>query len=310
MPHQVGYCCINMTLGKQKIMTGRTMRQASFLQDTHLVRTSLLALQNAQDLVKILQWNAAQNVKVFRIGSNIFPWNSEYLVTDLPDIAKILEVMKQAGEVIRSSGQRVSFHPDHFVKLGTVKDNVARRSILDLNHHDDLMTMFGLPATHQYPLNIHVGMNYHEDVIQRFIERFHMLKDTTKKRLVVENDDKANAFSVKQLHREIYSQINTPITFDYFHHSFHQDGLTEQQAATLAASTWDYTPLFHCSESKNINENVTGNARAHADYVFHRVNDYNLNIDIDLEAKAKEKALFKYWEFGNDELFRLRGVIG
>ena len=296
MPHQVGYCCINMTLGKKKITTGRTLRQASFLQDAKLERTSLLALQNAQDLVKILKWNAANNVKVFRIGSNIFPWNSEYLIDDLPDMVDILDTLKEAGEVIRNSGQRVSFHPDHFVKLGTVKPEVARRSIHDLNHHDDIMTMMQLPATHEYPLNIHVGMNYSQDVIDRFCERFRSLNASTQKRLVVENDDKANSFSVKQLYDDIYSRINTPITFDYFHHTFHPDGLTSHGAAHLAATTWDCKPLFHYSESKNLNENVQGNPRAHSDYAFKKIDDYNLNIDVDLETKAKELAWMKYQE--------------
>jgi len=296
MPHQVGYCCINMTLGKKKITTGRTLRQASFLQDAKLERTSLLSLQNAQDLVKILKWNVANNVKVFRIGSNIFPWNSEYLIDDLPDMVDILDTLKEAGEVIRNSGQRVSFHPDHFVKLGTVKPEVARRSIHDLNHHDDIMTMMQLPATHVYPLNIHVGMNYSQDVIDRFCERFRSLNASTQKRLVVENDDKANSFSVKQLYDDIYSRINTPITFDYFHHTFHPDGLTSHGAAHLAATTWDCKPLFHYSESKNLNENVQGNPRAHSDYAFKKIDDYNLNIDVDLETKAKELAWMKYQE--------------
>lgn len=300
MPHQVGYCCINVTLGKQKITTGRTMRQASFQQDTGLVRTSALALQNAKDLVTILNWNVANNIKVFRIGSNIFPWNSEYVIDDLPDMVDIVDVMKDAGKIIRDSGQRVSFHPDHFVKLGTVKDEVARRSIHDLNHHNDLMAMMQLPANHYYPLNIHVGMNYSKDVIDRFIDRFHMLKEDTQKRLVVENDDKANAFSVKQLYDDIYSQINTPITFDYFHHTFHPDGMTSHGAAHLAATTWDCTPLFHYSESKNLNENVQGNPRAHSDYAFNFIDDYGLNIDIDLETKAKELALMKYREIQHE----------
>jgi UV DNA damage endonuclease len=300
MPHQVGYCCINVTLGKQKITTGRTMRQASFQQDTGLVRTSALALQNAKDLVAILNWNVANNIKVFRIGSNIFPWNSEYVIDDLPDMVDIVDIMKDAGKIIRDSGQRVSFHPDHFVKLGTVKDEVARRSIHDLNHHNDLMAMMQLPANHYYPLNIHVGMNYSKDVIDRFIDRFHMLKEDTQKRLVVENDDKANAFSVKQLYDDIYSQINTPITFDYFHHTFHPDGMTSHGAAHLAATTWDCTPLFHYSESKNLNENVQGNPRAHSDYAFNFIDDYGLNIDIDLETKAKELALMKYREIQHE----------
>jgi len=296
MPHQVGYCCINVTLGKQKITTGRTMRQASFQQDTGLVRTSALALQNVKDLITILQWNVENNVHVFRIGSNLFPWNSEYLIDDLPDMIEILDAFKEAGNIIRDSGQRVSFHPDHFVKLGTTKDNVAQRSIHDLDHHNDVMTMLQLPANHYYPLNIHVGMNFTLEVVDRFIDRFHMLKDDTKKRLVVENDDKANSFSVKQLFDHIYTKINTPITFDYFHHTFHPDGLTSHGAAHLASTTWDCTPLFHYSESKNLNEGVSGNPRAHSDYALNRIDDYHLNIDIDLETKAKELAWLKYQE--------------
>jgi UV DNA damage endonuclease len=297
MPHQVGYCCINVTLGKQKITTGRTMRQASFQQDTGLVRTSALALANAQDLVTIIEWNIKNNIKVFRIGSNIFPWNSEYDVSDLPDIDKIRYHLFKAGMLATAAGMRLSFHPDHFVKLGTVKQQVAERSIRDLNHHDELMSMLGLPATHQYPLNIHVGMNRSLEVTERFCERFSLLNETTKNRLVVENDDKSNAYSVQQLYNDIYSQLRTPITFDYFHHTFHSDGLPSQAAASLAASTWgEYTPLFHYSESKNLNEQLQGNPRAHSDYVFNVIDDYGLNIDVDLETKAKELSLMKYRE--------------
>lgn len=121
-----------------------------------------------------------------------------------------------------------------------------------------------------------------------------MLHSDTQKRLVVENDDKENAFSVKQLYDEIYSRISTPITFDYFHHTFHMSGLSSEDAAKLAASTWDVTPLFHYSESKNINEGMSGNPRAHSDFALNYIDDYGLSIDIDLEVKAKELAYFKY----------------
>jgi UV DNA damage endonuclease len=296
MPHQVGYCCINITLGKKKITTGRTLRQASFKQDTKLERTSSLALQNAKDLVTILKWNVENNVKVFRIGSNIFPWNSEYHINDLPDMTAIVTALWEAGKIIKDSGMRVSFHPDHFVKLGTTKDEVARRSIHDLNHHDDLFTLMRLPANHYYPLNIHVGMNRDKETTERFIDRFNNLNHSTRKRLVVENDDKENAYSVLQLFNDLYLYIHTPITFDYFHHTFHSSGLTSEEAAKMAAETWDCTPLFHYSESKNLNENVSGNPRAHSDYAFNKIDDYGLNIDVDLETKAKELAYFKYLE--------------
>jgi UV DNA damage endonuclease len=280
-----------MTLGKAKITTGRTLRQASFKQDTGLVRTSALALANAQDLVKIIEWNVQHKVKVFRIGSNIFPWNSEYHVNDLPDIVEIQQHLAKAGRLAQDACMRLSFHPDHFVKLASTKENVVRRSIADLNHHDDVFTMMGLPASHFYPLNIHVGMNRSQETTERFLARFDMLNDTTKARLVVENDDKANAYSVNQIHEDVYQKIHTPVTFDYFHHTFHPDGLSTEEAAKLAATTWgEVTPLFHYSESKNLNEKVTGNPRAHSDYALLTLNDYGLNIDVDLETKAKELA--------------------
>ena len=164
------------------------------------------------------------------------------------------------------------------------------------SHHDWIFNMMGLPATHYYPLNIHVGMNRTDDTTQRFIERFEMLNSTTKARLVVENDDKANAYSVLNLFNDLYLNIHTPITFDYFHHTFHSSGLSSEEAAKMAAETWDCTPLFHYSESKNLNENVQGNPRAHSDYAFNKLDDYGLNIDVDLETKAKELAYFKYLE--------------
>lgn len=296
MPHQVGYCCINLTLGQQKITTGRTMRKATFLEKG-LAYASELAYQNAEDLIKILNWNVENDVKVFRIGSNIFPWNSEYELHELPNIKEIETLLAKAGEIVKTSGQRVSFHPDHFVKLASSKPEVVRRSIKDLDHHDEIFEMMNLPTNHYHPLNIHVGMNFSEHIVENFIHRFKYLKSTTKNRLVVENDDKANAFSVKQLFNHIFSRIGTPITFDYFHHEFHSDGLSSEEAARLAASTWgEIKPLFHYSESKNLNENVSGNPRAHSDYAFNSIDDYGLNIDIDLETKAKELAWFKYKE--------------
>jgi UV DNA damage endonuclease len=153
----------------------------------------------------------------------------------------------------------------------------------------------GLTATSYNALNIHVGMNFSQEVVDRWIAAYNQLSPNCKSRLVVENDDKASGFSVQQLFDHFHKALYLPITFDYFHHEFHPDGLTTREAAILATFTWkNMTPLFHYSESKNLNENVTGNPRAHADYVFNKIDDFGLTIDIDLEAKAKELALFKY----------------
>jgi UV DNA damage endonuclease len=297
MPHRIGYCCINNTLNKQGITTGRTMRQATF-KEKGLVYASELALANAKDLVTILRWNADNDVRVFRMGSGIFPWGSEYNLTDLPDYYQIVDELQLAGDIAESTGQRITAHPDHFVKLGSVNPAVVDNSIKDLELHSKVFDLMGLSATPYNAINIHVGMNFSQETAQRWIDNFRRLSPRLQARMVVENDDKESAFSIQQLYDHLYSALNIPLTFDYFHHQFHPDGLTTEQAASLAASTWPdgITPLFHYSESKNINENCAGNPRAHADYVFSRIEDFGLTLDFDLEAKQKELALFKYRE--------------
>lgn len=292
---QLGYCCINNTLNSQGITTGRTMRKASFEQHG-LAAVSQLALQNVRDLLPILEWNLSHNIWVFRVGSNFFPWNSEYQLSDLTDYDEICQTLKKAGTFALQNGMRLTAHPDHFVKLASENPAVVQNSIHDLHHHDEVFTLMGLPATKKFCLNIHVGMNRSDDVSARFVRSLDRLNASTRSRLVVENDDKPNGYSVLDLYKML--PVDIPITFDYFHHTFHTSGATERDAAWIAASTWHdngrITPLFHYSESKNLNESLSGNPRAHADFVYSRINNHDLGLDIDLEAKAKEAAVLLY----------------
>jgi len=273
------------------------MRQATFKQKG-LAYASELALKNASDLLAILVWNAHNDIKVFRMGSGIFPWGTEYDISTLPDYAEIAQTLQSAGLVAAATKQRITAHPDHFVKLGSANPKVVQNSINDLELHSLVFDMMGLSTTPYNAINIHVGMNFSEETAQRWIDNYNCLSPRLRSRLVVENDDKENSFSIVQLFTYLHAELGIPLTFDYFHHQFHPDGLTTQDAAELAAGTWPdgITPLFHYSESKNINESVSGNPRAHADYVFSRIDDFGLTLDIDLEAKAKELALFKYRE--------------
>lgn len=297
MPINIGYCCINTLLNKKGITTGRAMRKATF-EAKGLKYASELALKNSEDLLKILQWNAKNNVRVFRMGSGIFPWATEYDITLLPDFFTIAKNLREAGNLAWVTNQRVTAHPDHFVKLGSANPKVVENSIKDLELHSEVFNLMGFPATPFNAINIHVGMNFSEETAQRWVDNFRRLSPNLQARMVVENDDKENAFSIIQLFTYLHAELGIPLTFDYFHHQFHSDGLTTQEAAELSAGTWPegITPLFHYSESKNVNENVTGNPRAHADYVFSSIDDFGLTIDVDLEAKAKELALFKYRE--------------
>jgi len=154
MPHNVGYCCINTTLQKKKITTGRAMRKATF-EAKGLKYASELALANANDLLTILKWNADNGVKVFRMGSGIFPWGTEYKETHLPDYFAIVSKLKECGDFAKATGQRITAHPDHFVKLGSEKESVVLNSIKDLELHSTVFDYMGLEASPYNAINIH-----------------------------------------------------------------------------------------------------------------------------------------------------------
>ena len=61
----LGYACINMTMGK-KVTTNRTMVKKTF-ESKGLDYISELALLNAKDIIKILEWNRMNGIKFFRL---------------------------------------------------------------------------------------------------------------------------------------------------------------------------------------------------------------------------------------------------
>lgn len=294
-----GYCCINTTLQKSdKITTNRSMIKRTF-EAKGITYASELALQNVKDLVKIINWNNRNGVKLFRISSDMFPWMSEYNLSDLPDYDKIKNILKGAGKIAMDNGQRLTFHPGPFDVLASLNEKVVQKCIIDLNKHGEIMDLLGLPRDHSAPINIHVNTTQggKEAAMQRFVDNFHLLDVSVRKRLVVENDDKESQYTTEDLYVGVYNKVGVPITFDYHHHWCHPGELTQEEALKLASTTWPkgITQLVHYSSCQMIHEDETQtNKRAHADYIYEHIETYGMSLDIELEAKAKELALQKY----------------
>ena len=294
----LGYACINMTLGKQKpkVTTNRSMIKRTFLEKG-LDYAGELSLQNAQDLLTILKWNNKNNIKCFRLSSDIFPWASEYGIENSPYYKPIKHILKICGDYAKDNGIRITAHPGPFNVLVSPKDNVVENTITDLELHGKVFDMLELSRTPYNKLNIHCNGVYGDKIsaMDRFCKNFELLPDSVKTRLTVENDDKASMYSVKDL-MYIHERIGIPIVFDYHHHRFNTGDLSEQQALQLAASTWgDITPVVHYSESKSLHEsNDKIKPQAHSDYISDYIDTYNVDVDIMIEAKAKELCLIKY----------------
>ena len=296
---KLGYACINSTLqAAEGITTNRGMRQKTF-NEKGLDYVSELALQNCKDLVNIVKWNEKMDIKLFRMSSDIFPWMTFYDFTDLSNYNEIVSLLKEVGQLADKYDQRLTFHPSHFNALGSPNPIVVEKAIKELNKHGEIMDIMGLSATVYNKINIHVGGAYgdKEATLKRWIDSYYLLDDSTQKRLTIENDDKANMYSVKELYKGISKQCGVPIVFDYYHHKFCTGGLTEQEALTLAVSTWpkDIIPCCHYSESRrkeHLDESIR--AQAHSDRITDTIQSYGLDIDVVVEAKHKELAVLNY----------------
>ncbi len=297
MAFRLGYCCINMGLREQGITTNRNMIKRTW-QARGLDYASELALANCRDLRTIIGWNADNGVELFRITSDLFPWSSEYFLDELPDYDEIASVLRDAGEFATMSGQRLSFHPGPFNVLASPRESVVEKAIHDLTTHGKVFDLMMQPRTPQAKINIHVGGAYgdRDAALERFCRGVERLPDCARSRLTVENDDRGNLYSVKDLYEGVYKRVGIPIVFDYHHHQFRTGDMTEEEALRLAASTWPegITPCCHYAESKVLEEGGSIPTPAHSFHVEGPIDDYGLDLDIMLEAKGKELALERY----------------
>ena len=299
----LGYACINMQLSSlpksQRVTTNRTMIKRTFKQ-RGLPYASELALANCRDLLTILKWNEQNNIRFFRISSDIFPWASEYKLSDLPDYDDICDALQDAGDYIEDHGHRITSHPGPYNKLTSPREQVVLNTIRDLDIHGELFDMLGLSRTPYNKLNIHVGAHYNDKsmALANFCRNFQRLSEAARTRLTVENDDKASLYSTKELYDSVYNEIGIPIVHDVHHHKFCTGDIDDEEAMLLAAMTWgDVKPVIHYSQSRSIeHEDSKIRPQAHSDSYWEPVDTYGLDIDVMLECKHKELGLFKMRE--------------
>jgi len=294
----LGYACINMSMGK-KVTTNRTMVKKT-LQSKGLEYVSELALANAKDVIKILEWNRQNKINFFRLSSALIPWGDNIDITQLKDYKEIKSELKKAGDFAKFHNMRINSHPGPFNVLPSPNESVVQKTFADLELHAKIFDMMGLSLTTYNNINIHCNGVYgdKQSAMNRLIQNFKRLSPSVRKRLTLENDDKASMYSVKDL-MYIYENTGIPIVFDYHHHQFCTGDLSEEAALKLAATTWPkgITQEVHYSESKALHENnPKEKPQAHSDYINSLPNTYGLDVDIMVEAKMKEKAILPFIE--------------
>jgi UV DNA damage endonuclease len=296
-----GLCCISLNLQELdepvKFQTMTYKRFSSLLREKALSILGDRILNNMYTTNSIIEY-CAENNYCYRLSSDLFPLitydEANVNLEDLPNYDDIQDSFDTLEETITSTNVRISCHPSEFNVLASTNSKAVEKTITELNFYSSFMDRIGCPADYRSPMNLHVHNKTgdYDSIISRFLTSFNLLDTNCRSRLVIENDDKVNCWSVKELIDIFHPKTSIPITFDYLHHLCHPGGLSEEEAIRACYSTWGgYKPLFHYSESRPGN-----NPRAHADYAVNPINTYNLDFDLDFELKMKDKAISKHME--------------
>ncbi|MFA9288678.1 MAG: UV DNA damage repair endonuclease UvsE [Weeksellaceae bacterium] len=282
----IGYACINNSVG---CTSSRTFRLASYTSERF--RSTLT--ENLSCLQRILQWNVDHNISFFRISSQIVPFASHPICT-YPWQTEFKSQLQQIGDFIKQHNLRVSMHPDQFVLINSISEEIFARSVKELDYQAEVLDLMGLDNTHK--LQIHVGGVYgdKELSIERFISRYKTLPDKIKRRLVIENDDRL--YSLQDC-LKVHDGTKIPILFDTFHHEILNNGETMRKALESAFSTWkpeDGKPIIDYSSQEpgaRIGNHAKSIDLAHFQ-AFLKVSE-GLEFNIMFEIKDKEANVLK-----------------
>ena len=257
-----------------------------------LRKISDLCKNNANSLHVALQFCDKNDIRNFRVSSNILPLKTHpvlgYKAEDLPDGEHIIDLFKKAGEYAKSKNIRTSFHPDQFVVLSSQKPEVVVQSLQEIEYQSEVAEWINADV-----VNIHGGGAYgdKQKALSDFSRSVDRLSERARIRLTIENDDKT--YTPSDL-LPLCTNLGIPLVYDVHHHRCNKDELSIEQATEQALITWNREPMFHLSSPI---EGWTGRQpNRHHDFID--IKDFptcwlNLNITVEIEAKAKEVAILQ-----------------
>ena len=303
-PIQLGLCCMNITLKNDKknpIYTTRSIISTT-VKKKGIDELKRRVYENCQDLIKMIEWNEKNGIKVFRISSDMFPHKSNPSVESY-DFDFVSHLLKEAGDLAKKYNQRITMHPGQYNVVGSPTKNAFEKTILDLEYQATVLDLMGMDDNSV--MVVHGGGIYgdKEKTKQRWCEQFYQLPNNVQKRLVLENCERD--FSIQDC-LDISNKINIPVVFDSHHYNCYNQLHPDQKLQDenyyipLILETWkkrNIKPKFHVSEQGS------GKCGHHSDYIenipqymLDIPDKYGVDIDIMIEAKMKELAMFKLYE--------------
>ena len=276
-----------------------------------------LMVQNIQSIQKLVErvGTLDESLRMVRLSSDILPvytessWSYFWRRTDVRDFCA--KAFAQVGDVARSRGVRLSFHPGQFTVLASDNPTIVDRSIEEFEYHADMARWMGYGKKFQdFKCNVHIAGRLGPQGIRDAYKR---LSPEARNIITIENEEMKHGLDTCL---ELYDLV--PIVLD-IHHHFIREGeyiqLADPRTQKVLESWRGVRPTCHYSVSREDlllghdpdslpdmtvlleSGHKKSKLRAHSDFYWNTaVNDWALtfleSFDMMCESKAKNLASF------------------
>lgn len=284
---RLGYVATCLSLG---IGASHTCRLANATPE----RLEQLIAANLEELERILRFNEAHGIFVYRVTSSLVPFAS-HPINALPWGTTFRRDFERIGSIARGSGQRLSMHPAPLAaSLSSAKASVREAAVAELLYSTRVLDLLGQDEDGR--VVVHVGGSAPDRAVareraDRFLEE---LPDDARRRLALEHD--CRIWSAREVEPLAVSH-ELPFVADLLHNRVlpSNPGLGQRELLRLAAASWrrlGLRPKHHIASQRE-----GGRPGAHADFVraedfFEAVEALEDEADLMIEAKKKDLALF------------------
>ncbi|QCJ42668.1 UV DNA damage repair endonuclease UvsE [Bacillus sp. S3] len=259
--------------------------------------------QNLLHTKRILYYNFAHEIKLYRFSSSLVPLATHpEVMWDF--VTPFKNEWEELGQLVNQFQLRPSFHPNQFTLFTSPRTEVTVNAVKDMEYHFRMLE--AMKVQDRGIINIHIGGAYgdKQTSIKRFHQNIKKLPSDIKKQMTLENDDKT--YDVEET-LVTCEKEKIPMILDYHHYMANKGEVDLSLFLPRIFSTWNTTPKVHISSPKSDQA-----YRSHADYVsidfilpfLKMAKGFNQDFDIMIEAKQKNLAMLQLIE----EIASIRGV--
>lgn len=286
---------------KLQILKSRDEYDSASLEDI-----GSIALNNLGVLKQILEFNRDNDLPVYEVSYDLFPWVHMVSPQEYPQFDSICLLCGEIQELIQANDMRLCITPTLWQTVTGKNEESLSKAKAILAGAAETLDLLGLPQSHHAPIIISLTTNRKvaREKYQRFADFHATLPPKIKSRLVVRNDQKFTRFKAYDLTEELQEFIQIPVVIDTLFHELNPDGSTIEEALEEAFKTWgEITPLYYYSEMKtkvewtNPKKDIKNSERSYL--VYSEPPFSEKSVDCIIRAFGHEKAAIhmrnKHW---------------